>query len=60
MRLFWYFIDILNAIGTSLMEGISQSPLKIILFIPLIAFLIPVMIYISEKQRRGEKVDYTW
>jgi hypothetical protein len=60
MRIFWYFVDVLNAIGTALIEGVSQSPLKIILFIPFIAFLIPLMIYISEKQRKGEKVDYTW
>jgi hypothetical protein len=60
MRLFWYLVDVFAAITFMIAGLVVESKLWLILFIPCIAFLIPVMIYLSEKQRRGEKVDYSY
>jgi len=60
MKPFWYIFDLLQCLAWGIAGLVVRSPLALILFIPLIALLIPVMIYIAEKQRKGEKVDYSW
>jgi hypothetical protein len=60
MRLFWYIIDALQAVTFSIGEAIAKSKLWLPVFIFLIALLIPVMIYLAEKQRKRQPVDYSW
>jgi hypothetical protein len=59
-KVFWYFVDCCNAIGTALMGIVATNPVFLILFAPFFALMIPIMIYICEKQRRNEPIDYSW
>lgn len=60
MRLLWYIVDTIAMVAFKVGEALERSKLLYIVFIPLIALLIPVFIYLAEKQRKKEPVDFSW
>lgn len=60
VRFFWVILDTLAVIAFTIGGMLERSKLLYIVFIPLIALLIPVFIYLAEKQRKKEPVDFSW
>lgn len=58
MRSLLYIVDVLQVIAFSLADMVVKSRLWLIFFIPLIALLIPFLIWYSEREAKGRKVDY--
>lgn len=60
VRFLWVILDTLAVIAFTIGGMLERSKVLYIVFIPLIALLIPVFIYLAEKQRRKEPVDFSW
>lgn len=60
MRLVYWFIDALAAVTFAVSENAMKSVFSFLLFLPLIAIMIPIFIWLEQKKKRGDKIDYTW
>lgn len=58
MRSILYVVDVAQMILFTLADLVIKSKLWLILFAPLLALLIPFMIWYSEREAKGRKVDY--
>lgn len=58
MKAIYYLVDVANVILSSLADTIGKSLVSFVLFVPLLALCIPFMIWYSERERKGNKLDY--